>query len=129
MKYSVIIAMFVLSFRLSLASDNPSITRIFTVNYSKASNYDADAQMCDDSYYNAVEILIPTRPKLDIKSITKECSGMKFKHIDNVFINGTDYIRLRSDDAWESCSIVIEKPLAEDDKKASKFTIELSDSC
>ncbi len=110
---------------------NEGLTRVFEVNWNQPEGYDQDTQMCDDTYYTKAEILVPFSPTIDraqVKAdIEQACSGIEVT-VDELQNTKGGMVRFSLDGAW-GCSITLEKPLLKGDNAASRYTIDLDESC
>jgi hypothetical protein len=107
-------------------------TRIFTINWDAKHPADGDVQMCDDNYYNKLEILVPVGEfkAAEYKAVfEKACPGMKVKWVESVNDSVEYFIRYEITDAWDSCTIEFVEPKSEGRETQRVYTVELGDGC
>jgi len=107
-------------------------TRIFTIDWSAKHPFDGDVQMCDDNYYNKLEILVPVIPAManEYKEVfEKACPGMKVKWVESVNDQHNDFVRYEITDAWDMCTIEFVEPKSERRGTQRVYTVELGDGC
>lgn len=114
----------------SAAAEMAVSARVFKIDFKKPHAYGNETQMCDDSYFDTLEIWLPaqeTSAKALLAQFKSQC-GMAIANTSYVATDDDLHFRIVSTDSWD-CEVVFKDPAAKDPATAHDYTLSLGDGC